>query len=109
VHLVLAFLHRSDQPERAVARFREFGLPEPLLLRARSAAAALSTEVPVFAGLRNLALGVDEDRLLLVCHATFTSDEDVQRVITRIQLEMDADDPPMGTVVALPLIAAKRG
>ena len=35
-------------------------------MRARSAAAALSAEVPVFAGLRSLALGADEDRLVLV-------------------------------------------
>lgn len=107
MHLIVALLHRSDQPERAIARFREFGLPEPLLLRARSAAAALSAEVPVFAGLRSLALGADEDRLLLLCTAAFASEQDVERVLTRIQLEMDADDPPMGTIFALPVIAPR--
>lgn len=108
MHLIVALLNRSDQPERALARFREFGLPEPILVRARSAAAALSVEVPVFAGLRGLAVGADEDRLILLCAAQLTSDQDVERVITRIQLEMDADDPPMGTVFALPVIGARR-
>lgn len=105
MYLVLAFLNRSEQPDRALARFREFGLPEPILLRARSAAAALSAEVPVFAGLRSLALGADDDRLVLISLVEFAGAEDLQRVLTRIQLEMDADDPPMGKVVALPLIA----
>ena len=107
VHLVVTLLNRSDQPERAIARLREFGVPEPLIIRARSAAAALSAEVPVFAGLRSLAFGADEDRLVMVSVARFESEEDVQRVITRIQLEMDADDPPMGTVFAFPVVASR--
>lgn len=105
--LIVALLHRSDQPERAIARFREFGLPEPILVRARSAAAALSAEVPVFAGLRSLALGADEDRLILLCTGSFPTEQELQRVLTRVQLEMDADDPPMGSLFAVPLVAPR--
>ena len=64
--LVITLLEQVEQLERAIRRLRDFGIPEPLVLRARSAAAALSAEVPVFAGLRSLALGADEDRLVLV-------------------------------------------
>jgi hypothetical protein len=106
VHLFLAFLDHADQPERAIRRLREFGLPEPLILRARSVAAALSVEVPVFAGLRSLALGADEDRLILVSLVPALPAEEVERLVQRIQLEMDADDPPMGRLVALPVIGA---
>jgi hypothetical protein len=106
VHLFLAFLDHADQPERAIRRLREFGLPEPLVVRARSAAAALSAEVPIFAGLRSLALGADEDRLILLCLVPSLPDEEVERLVQRVQLEMDADDPPMGRLVALPVIGA---
>jgi len=34
------------------------------------------------------------------------SAEEMERMIQRVQLEMDADDPPMGRLVALPVIAA---
>nr|WP_233166652.1 hypothetical protein [Archangium sp. Cb G35] len=75
-------------------------------MRARSAAATLSAEVPIFAGLRSLALGADEDRLVLVSLLPSQSAEEVERLVQRVQLEMDADDPPMGRLVALPVIAA---
>ena len=75
-------------------------------MRARSAQAALSTEVPIFAGLRGLALGADEDRLLLVSLMPDMPAVDVERLVQRVQLEMDADDPPMGRLVALPVIGA---
>ena len=106
MYLFLAFLESVEQLERAIRRFREFGLPEPLVVRARSAAAALSAEVPVFAGLRSLALGADEDKLVLVSLATGLPAEEVERVLQRVQLEMDADDPPMGRLVALPVLGA---
>jgi hypothetical protein len=108
VYLLIALLNRVDQPEKAIERLRSFGIPDPLVLRARSAAAALSAEVPVFAGLRSLALGADEDRLVLVTLMVLKA-EDVERLVTRVQLEMDADDPPMGRLVALPVIAAPGG
>ncbi len=76
------------------------------MVRARSAAATLSAEVPVFAGLRSLALGADEDRLILVSLLPIFPPEEVERLVQRIQLEMDADDPPMGRLVALPVIGA---
>ena len=63
-------------------------------------------EVPVFAGLRSLALGADEDRLLLLSLLPAPSAEEAERLIQRVQLEMDADEPPMGRLVALPVIAA---
>jgi HAMP domain-containing protein len=106
VYLLIAFLDQVEQTERAIRRLREFGIPEPLVVRARSAAAALSAEVPVFAGLRSLALGADEDRLLLVSLLPPSPTEEVERLVQRVQLEMDADDPPMGRLVALPVIAA---
>jgi HAMP domain-containing protein len=106
VYLLIAFLDQVEQTERAIRRLREFGIPEPLVVRARSAAAALSAEVPVFAGLRSLALGADEDRLLLVSLLPPSPAEEVERLVQRVQLEMDADDPPMGRLVALPVIAA---
>jgi hypothetical protein len=59
VFLLITLLDQVEQLERAIRRLRDFGIPEPLVLRARSAAAALSAEVPVFAGLRSLALGAD--------------------------------------------------
>ena len=106
MYLFLAFLDHADQPEQAIRRLRDFGIPEPLVLRARSAAATLSAEVPVFAGLRSLALGADEDRLILVSLLPALPAEEVERLVQRIQLEMDADDPPMGRLVALPVIGA---
>ncbi|AKF81621.1 hypothetical protein OWM54_42380 [Myxococcus sp. MISCRS1] len=106
MYLVITFLEQVEGTERAIRRLREFGIPEPLVVRARSAAAALSAEVPVFAGLRSLALGADEDRVLLVSTLPGVSAEEMERMIQRVQLEMDADDPPMGRLVALPVIAA---
>jgi hypothetical protein len=106
VYLLITFLDQIEQTERAIRRLREFAIPEPLVVRARSAAAALSAEVPVFAGLRGLALGADEDRLLLVSLLPPSPAEEVERLVQRVQLEMDADDPPMGRLVALPVIAA---
>ena len=101
--LFLVFLLRADAPERAAERLKEFGLADPLFVRARSAAQVLSAEVPMFAGLRSLAPGADEDRLILVSLWKGTAD-DAQKLVARVQLEMDADDPPMGRIVALPLI-----
>ena len=75
-------------------------------MRARSAMATLSAEVPIFAGLRGLAVGADEDRLLLVSLLPDAPQAEVERLVQRIQLEMDADDPPMGRLVALPVIGA---
>lgn len=106
MYLLIAFLEQVEQAERAIRRLREFGIPEPLVVRARSAAAALSAEVPVFAGLRSLALGADEDCLLLVSLLPPSPAEEVERLVQRVQLEMDADEPPMGRLVALPVIAA---
>jgi HAMP domain-containing protein len=106
VFLLITLLDQVEQLERAIRRLRDFGIPEPLVVRARSAAAALSAEVPVFAGLRSLALGADEDRLVLLSLLPPSSSEEVERLVQRVQLEMDADEPPMGRLVALPLIAA---
>ena len=106
MYLLIALLDHVDQPERAIRRFRDFGVPEPLVVRARSAAATLSAEVPMFAGLRGLALGADEDKLILVSVLQSLPTEEVERLVQRIQLEMDADDPPMGRLVALPVIGA---
>jgi hypothetical protein len=106
VFLLITLLDQVEQLERAIRRLRDFSIPEPLVLRARSAAAALSAEVPVFAGLRSLALGADEDRLLLVSVLPQSSSEEIERLVQRVQLEMDADDPPMGRLIALPVIAA---
>ena len=104
--LLITLLDQVDQLERAIRRLRDFGIPEPLVLRARSAAAALSAEVPVFAGLRSLALGADEDRLVLLSVLPPSSNEEVERLVQRVQLERDADEPPMGRLLALPIIAA---
>jgi hypothetical protein len=106
VYLVITFLEQVEATERAIRRLREFGIPEPLVIRARSAAAALSAEVPVFAGLRSLALGADEDRVVLVSVLPALPQEEMDRILQRVQLEMDADDPPMGRLVALPVMAA---
>jgi hypothetical protein len=107
VFLLLLLLDRADRPDRAVARLREFGVPDPLIVRARSVEAALSTEVPVFAGLRSLALGADDDRLILFSILPAATSDEVQRLVNRIQLEMDADDPPMGKLIAVPVFSAK--
>ncbi|MFP2907966.1 hypothetical protein ACLESD_23530 [Pyxidicoccus sp. 3LFB2] len=106
MYLVITFLEQLEGTERAIRRLREFGIPEPLVVRARSAAAALSAEVPVFAGLRSLALGADEDRVVLVSLLPALPIEEMERLVQRVQLEMDADDPPMGRLVALPVISA---
>ena len=76
------------------------------MVRARSATAALSAEVPVFAGLRSLALGADEDRLMLLSLLPATRPGRSRAAVQRVQFEMDADEPPMGRLVALPVIAA---
>jgi len=47
---VIAFLHHAE-PEKALERFKTLGTGEPYRGRARSAAAALSADVPLFAGL----------------------------------------------------------
>ncbi len=106
MYLVITFLEQVESTERAIRRLREFGIPEPLVVRARSAAAALSAEVPVFAGLRSLALGADDDRVLLVSLLPTVPADELERLVQRVQLEMDADDPPMGRLVALPVISA---
>ncbi|MBI3183166.1 MAG: hypothetical protein HYZ28_13600 [Myxococcales bacterium] len=108
MHLVLVFLNRPDEPEKAIARLREFGVPDPLFVRARSTAAALSAEVPIFSGLRSLAHGADEDRLVLLSLKSFASPEEAERLVARLQLEMDADQPPAGRIVALPVLSAPR-
>nr|WP_217917198.1 MULTISPECIES: hypothetical protein [unclassified Myxococcus] len=104
--MVITFLEQLEGTERAIRRLREFGIPEPLVVRARSAAAALSAEVPVFAGLRSLALGADDDRVILVSLLPGLPAEEMERLVQRVQLEMDADDPPMGRLVAMPVISA---
>jgi len=104
VHLLVAFLNQAE-PEKALERFKQFNLPEPVVVRARSAAAALSADVPLFAGLRSLAPGADEDRLVLLCLIP-ASTEEAQALVTRVQLEMDADDPPMGRLVAVPVLGS---
>lgn len=106
MYLFVFFLNRIEQPERMVERLRQFGLPDPLFVRARSTAAALSTEVPVFAGLRSLALGADEDRHLLLTLLPIPSKEEAERLVSRLQLELDADQPPSGRVIALEALAA---
>ncbi|MFZ5467864.1 MAG: hypothetical protein ACOZIN_00385 [Myxococcota bacterium] len=108
MYLVVVFLNRPDEPEKAIQRLRQFGVPEPLVLRARSTAAALSTEVPVFAGLRSLAPGGDEDRLILLCLKSFGSPEEAERLVSRVQLEMDADHPPSGRIFAVPVVGGQR-
>jgi hypothetical protein len=104
VHLLVAIVNQSE-PDKALARFKQFNLPEPVVVRARSAAAALSADVPLFAGLRSLAPGADEDRLVLLCLLPVSSEE-AQALVTRVQLEMDADDPPMGRLVAMPVMGS---
>ena len=104
MHLFVALLNHVDLGEKAVTRFREFGLGEPWILRARSAEAVLSVEVPVFGGLKGLALGADEDRLIALSVVKVDAAE-ARRLVTRIQLEMAADDPPMGLLFAVPLLA----
>lgn len=108
MHLIALFLNRSEEPELAVRRLREFGVPDPLFLRARSTAQALAAEVPVFSGLRSLAHGADEDRLVLLTLKTFAAPEEADRLVARLQLEMDADQPPSGRIIAIPVVAAAR-
>lgn len=109
MYLFIGFIDRAEQPEKAIRRFQEFGLPDPWVVRARSVEAALSAEVPIFTGLRSLAAGADEDRLILCALLPNVAAEEAQRLVTRIQLEMTADDPPMGRVYALPLLAGVPG
>jgi hypothetical protein len=106
VYLFLALLERVEQPERAIQRLRDFKLTEPLVVRARSAAAALSAEVPLFGGLRSLATGADDDRLILISPMPRLDAAEAERLVSRIQLEMDADEPPMGTIIAVPMFSA---
>lgn len=106
VHLFVALLNHVDAAEKAVQRFRQFGLGEPFVVRARSAAAVVSAEVPVFGGLKSLALGADEDRLVAISLLPLADAQEAQRLVTRVQLEMDADEPPMGRIVAVPVLHA---
>lgn len=103
--LLALLLERVDEPERAIALLRQAGVSEPILLRGRSASAALSTEVPVFAGLRSLAAGADDDRLIAFGLAPLASTEEAQKALARLKLELDADHPPSGRAFGLPLIA----
>ena len=106
MHVILALLNHVDLAEKAIARFRAFGLGSPWVLRARSAEAVLSAEVPVFGGLKSLALGADEDRLIALSLVPIADRDEVERLVTRVQLEMNADDPPMGQIVAVPVLSA---
>ncbi|MBX5484798.1 MAG: hypothetical protein IRZ16_23490 [Myxococcaceae bacterium] len=108
MHVFLALIDKVEAAEKLIGRFRQFGLGEPVVVRARSAAAVLSAEVPVFGGLKGLVLGADEDRVLALSFVPVTEPAEAQRLVTRVQLEMDADDPPMGRIFALPVIAASR-
>ena len=108
MHVFLAVIDKADAAERLIARFRQFGLGEPAVLRARSAAAVLSAEVPVFGGLKGLVLGADEDRLIGLSFVDVDAAE-AQRLVTRVQLEMDADDPPMGRIFSFAVLAAAKG
>lgn len=104
MHLFVALLNHVDAAEKAVQRFRQFGLGEPFVIRARSAAAVLSAEVPVFGGLKSLALGADEDRLVALSVLPISDVTEAQRLVTRVQLEMDADEPQMGRIIAVPVL-----
>lgn len=105
MYIVLTLLERNDAPEITISRLKAVGIPEPLVVRARSVGATLATEVPVFAGLRTLAAGADEDRLLMVSLWPNSDAAEVKRLISRVQLEMSADLPPSGRIVALPALA----
>jgi hypothetical protein len=109
VYLFVALINASDLAEKAVARFREFGLGSPWIVRARSAGAVLSAEVPIFGGLKSLALGADEDRLIAVSVVPVADASEAERMVTRVQLEMNADDPPMGQIHALPILPGRLG
>lgn len=104
MHLLLIFPTPSLSPERLVERLRALGAPDPLFVRARSTAAMLSPEVPIFAGLRSLAVGADEDRLVALSLLN-AGEEECRRISERLQLELKADNPPSGTAVALPVLA----
>ena len=109
MYIVLTLLETNDTAETAITRLKAVGIPDPMVIRSRSVSAALSTEVPIFAGLRTLAAGADEDRLLLVSLWPNSDAAEVKRLITRVQLEMSADLPPSGRIVALPALAPSAG
>lgn len=109
MYIVLTLLETNDTPATALARLKAVGIPDPMVIRSRSVSAALSSEVPIFAGLRTLAAGADEDRLLLVSFWPNSDAAEVKRLITRVQLEMSADVPPSGRIVALPAMVPAAG
>jgi len=105
VHLLIALLEAADTSDRTLAHLSAAGVREPWILRARSAAAVLSADVPVFSGLRSLAFGTDEDRLVVLALIDLPTQEEVSALLLRVQAELDKERPSAGRAFALPLVS----
>jgi hypothetical protein len=98
--LLLVLAEATLTPEKLLERLRAVGAEDVWVVRARSAGAIGAAEVPVFAGLKALVAGADEDRLVAL--ASLGGDETSCRdKLTKLQLELSADDPPSGRALLL--------
>ena len=108
MQLLLVLAEATLTPEKLVERLRGVGLENVWVARARSAEAIGAAEVPVFAGLKALVAGADEDRLVAL--ALMPGDEaSCRSTLTKLQLELSADDPPSGRALLIGATAAEVG
>jgi hypothetical protein len=84
VFLAVGLLDRAGAPEVVAEHLRASGVPDPWVLRARSLG-ALTADVPIFGGLRSLASGADEDRLIVIAVLATDSGEDARAQLTKVE------------------------
>jgi hypothetical protein len=107
MHLILCFLDYPDKLPAVIELMRRHELGDPLILRAQSAAAALSINVPIFSGIRSVLGQVNEDRLILVSTMNRSDDESLLTRVEKIQKTLDAEPPPLGKFFVVPLANVK--
>jgi hypothetical protein len=77
-------LDRAGAPEVVAEHLRTSGVPDPWVLRARSLG-ALTADVPIFGGLRSLASGADDDRLIVIAVLDTDSGPDARARLAKVE------------------------
>lgn len=105
MHLFIVFLAEADRAPMLAERLEGTGA-RPTFVRGRSAAAVLEADVPIFAGLRSLAQGADEDRLLAIWLSP-VGPEEIAGELEKVRAALEEGDSPLGSVVALGALAPR--
>jgi hypothetical protein len=106
VFLAVGLLDRAGAPEVVAEHLRASGVPDPWVLRARSLG-ALTADVPIFGGLRSLASGADEDRLIVIAVLATDSGEDARAQLTKVEQAAQSAEIH-AQWLALPVVLASR-